>query len=412
MKILIVDDSKLNLAVATSLIKESNMNLDIFFALSGEEALSILKIETDIEIVLLDIIMGGISGIDTLKEIIAIDKEIKVIMYSSVIEKKMLQECFTLGAVDYINKPVEKIEFISRIKNVIRQKNLENKTKAYIEMIEKQKTVISKKELQLLQQDKMAGIGQLAAGVAHEMNNPLGFVVSNFQILKEYMNTFSMGYKLFKTLNEGIIDKFIFENDIDFITEDINGLFEDTEIGLQRVVEIVKSLRNFSRVDITIDAKNFTPYDLNKGLKDTLTIANNSIKYSAKVIVDYGDIPEVNALGNQINQVILNILMNSIYAINKTKTKGLITIYTKESENYVLISIKDNGTGIKSENIISIFNPFYTTKPPGDGTGLGLSLSYDIIHNRHDGKIAVFSEYGKYTEFIVYLKKKDKTDMV
>lgn len=407
MKLLIVDDSRMNRIYASSLIEKNHIDLDVHFADSGEAALAKMA-EVNIDIVLLDIIMPGIDGVETLERIMRdISKEIKVLMYSTISDSSALERCFKLGAVDFIHKPLEEIEFIARLKSVIRQKYLENEKTKYIKKIEAQKMIITDTNLQLMQKEKLAGIGQLAAGVAHEINNPLGFITSNFAVLKDYVKKFYLVYGLFEgqlTNDEMVAElkRLIDDEDFRFIFEDLEELFSETDIGLKRVTDIVKSLRNFSRID---NNENLEMYNINDGIKDTLIIANNHVKYHVDVETHLGEVPNIDAIGGQINQVLLNIVVNASDAIQAKhhNNKGKLEIRTQEKDGYVIASFKDNGVGIDDEHKASLFNPFFTTKPVGKGMGLGLSMSYDIIVNKHFGKIDVNSQPGEGTEFLIYL---------
>lgn len=408
MNLLIVDDSKLNRVFASSLVERSGINLGVYFAETGEEALEIIH-DNHIDIMLLDIIMPGIGGMETLKIIkeTPSSAEIKVLMYSTVSEKDYLRQCFDLGATDFIHKPIEEVEFLSRLKSSIKQKEIEDEMKEYIKEIEEQKIQILEANVQLMQQEKMAGIGQLAAGVAHEINNPLGFIASNFSVLKDYIQKFNKAYNISieKETPEVILKKsfdYFEEEDFEYMFDDVNDLLNETTIGLNRVTEIVKSLRNFSRIDKN---ESFDAYNLNEGLKDTLVIARNRIDNIVDLEVEYGDIGVIEAYGGQVNQVLLNIVLNSVEAVTEkhVNSRGTIHIKTFTDNGYVVVSIKDDGIGIDEEHISSLFNPFFTTKPVGEGLGLGLSMSYDIIINKHKGKIDVKSNQGIGTEFLVYL---------
>ena len=194
------------------------------------------------------------------------------------------------------------------------------------------------------------------------------------------------------------------------MSEDMEGLFEDTFEGLERVNKIVRGLRTFSRVD---QIEEYEQFDLNDGIENTLIISKNEIKYAAHIEKNLGEIPAIEAVGGQINQVVLNLLLNAASAIKEVQedAMGHILIRTFSQDDHVYLSIKDDGTGIKEEHRRSIFNPFFTTKPTGEGTGLGLSISYDIIVNKHKGSIDVKSEEGKGTEFIIGLPiKHEKKD--
>jgi len=274
---------------------------------------------------------------------------------------------------------------------------------------------------QLIQQEKLAGLGQLAAGVAHEINNPLGYILSNFRTLEKYVARYKEAIEAYRDLRNSIenkgnsdvenIIKHTYDietnNKIDFITKDLKDLLNDSFKGLDRINKIVTGLRNFSHVNQQGD---FSEYDLNAGIKDTLIVANNEIKYYAKIEEKPGNIPAIYANGGQINQVLLNIIINAVHAIKAKgiNEPGLIGITTSSDSQYVYCTIEDNGTGIEKEHLTRIFEPFFTTKKVGQGTGLGLSISYDIIVNKHNGGLEVRSELGAGTRFIIRLPIKER----
>ncbi len=272
---------------------------------------------------------------------------------------------------------------------------------------EEQRDLIEKLTLtqgQLLQSEKMASLGQLAAGVAHEINNPLGFVSSNTTTLKGYVADLIKLLNLYEE-SESVINRSevldsirILKEEIglDFIQEDIQNLIAESIDGTDRVKRIVKNLSEFSHVD----ESDWQWVDIHDGLNSTLNIVNNEIKYKAEVIKKYGDLPNVECLASELNQVFLNLLVNAAQAI---EDHGTITIHTVVEDNdHVRIVIADTGVGISEKNITRIFDPFYTSKPVGTGTGLGLSLSYSIIQ-KHHGRIDVESAEGEGTKFIIIL---------
>ena len=265
---------------------------------------------------------------------------------------------------------------------------------------------------QLLQSEKMASIGQLAAGVAHEINNPIGYVYSNLGTLEKYVqDTFGM-IDLYEQAEGAIADEAVRTRlkaareklDIEFLKEDLRALMSESKDGITRVKQIVQNLKDFSHVD-TSDEWHFA--DLRNGLDSTLSIVNNEIKYKANVVKEYGDIPEVECLPSQLNQVFMNLLVNAAHAIEErgTITIRTGTIRTGQQGEEVWVEVADTGKGIAPEHLKKIFDPFFTTKPIGKGTGLGLSLSYGIIQ-KHHGRIEVQSEIGKGTTFRVWLPVK------
>jgi len=256
-------------------------------------------------------------------------------------------------------------------------------------------------QTKILQQEKMASIGQLAAGIAHEINNPTGFISSNLGTLDKYMVRISdfihTQSEIIKSLNNkdamDIIEKKQQELKIDFVLKDIKDLVKESLDGAERVKKIVQDLKSFSRVD----DDEYTHADINECIESTLNIVWNELKYKAKVNKDYNDIPLTKCYPRQLNQVFMNILINASQAIEKN---GEIGIRSWQQDGSIYVSISDTGSGIPEENLDKIFEPFFTTKEVGKGTGLGLSISYDII-KKHGGDIKVESVKGKGTAFTV-----------
>lgn len=256
---------------------------------------------------------------------------------------------------------------------------------------------------QLLQSEKMAAIGQLAAGVAHEINNPIGFVSFNLSTLKRYavglLNFIDLvsncNFDMLPAAQRETLKHCLAQLDPEYLREDLPQLLNESEEGLNRVKNIVKDLKDFSRVD----QSDWQDADINAGLDSTLNVVMNEIKYKADIVKRYGDIPLVRCLAGQVNQVFLNIIVNAAYAISGF---GEIRIETAMEGKFVLITIEDNGSGMPDEVKRRIFEPFFTTKPVGKGTGLGLSLSFSIIQ-KHGGSIQVHSEQGVGTRFDIRL---------
>ncbi|MCL4471805.1 MAG: ATP-binding protein [Sulfuricella sp.] len=260
---------------------------------------------------------------------------------------------------------------------------------------------------QLLQSEKMATIGQLAAGVAHEINNPVGYINSNLGSLQKYikdmftmLDAYEQAEPLLTASPETMRNIRVLKDklDIGYLKEDVVALMSESQEGIARVKKIVQDLKDFSHVD----EAEWQWTDIRKGLDSTLNIVWNEIKYKAEVVKEYGDLPEVECLPSQLNQVFMNLLVNAAHAI---EDKGIIFIRSGHENDRVWIEIADSGKGIPPENLNRIFDPFFTTKPVGKGTGLGLSLSYSIIQ-KHHGRINVSSEVGVGTIFRVYLPVK------
>ena len=258
----------------------------------------------------------------------------------------------------------------------------------------------------LTQSEKLAALGQLAAGVAHEINNPIGYVNSNLGTLRQYFNAcekiISNYENLFASSGLSHIDE---KNSSEllkkklnytFIKEDIHATLNESQEGIVRVKNIVDDLKNFSRSD---NANLFVRSDLHKAILSTLNIVNNEVKYRADVDIQFGDIPEIECLPSQLNQVFLNLIVNAAQAQPQGK-RGKIVISTGTANDKVWIEVSDNGTGISKENLKKIFEPFFTTKELGSGTGLGLAVSYGIIQ-RHSGTLTVSSTEGVGTSFRV-----------
>ena len=265
-------------------------------------------------------------------------------------------------------------------------------------------------QTQLIQSEKMASVGILSAGIAHELNNPINFMSGNVNpLLRDVNDVFTLIRKYdeiiksnkFKgSFNE--VHELKIEIDFPFIIKEIINLLEGIEDGANRSSQIVKGLRSFSR----LDEEKCQRYDIHEGIDSTLILLHNKIKDRIKVRKDYGDLEEVECFPGKLNQVIMNILTNSIQAI---KGKGEIFIQTVSSGIGIKIVIKDNGKGMTPEVKKHIFESFFTTKDVGEGTGLGLSISYGIIE-QHNGNIDVISKPGKGTEFIISLPKTQSDD--
>jgi PAS domain S-box-containing protein len=305
---------------------------------------------------------------------------------------------------------------VAVIKDISERLQLEKKNTKLYEETKSALEELKKTQSHLLQSEKMASIGQLAAGVAHEINNPTGFIHSNLGSLNKYGNKvldlLQKYNEVFTKLNDNgssNITSFCEEITdlkkklkIDFIMKDFKKVISESLEGTERIKKIVSDLKNFSRVD----QDNFKLADLNEGIESTLNVIWNELKYKCTVEKDYGYLPQIHCNLGQLNQVFMNILVNASHAIEE---KGTITISTRHIDNhnnteegYIEIKISDTGSGIPEDKLARIFEPFFTTKPVGKGTGLGMSIAYDII-KKHRGEIFVESELGKGTIFTIQL---------
>jgi len=277
---------------------------------------------------------------------------------------------------------------------------LENEKARQAELIRK----LGEAQNQLLQSEKMASIGVLAAGVAHEINNPVGFVNSNLSSLQRYLQSLIRLLDAYEAREPHLPDAerqelaaLRKEVDADYLREDLASLLSESTDGLDRIKRIVQDMKDFSHVG----GGDVLMANLETGLDSTMNVVWNEIKYKAEVVKEYGGVPEIECIPSQLNQVFMNLLVNAAHAIEE---RGRITVRTSYADGNVTVAVSDTGGGIAAEHLGRIFEPFFTTKPVGKGTGLGLSLSYSIVQ-KHGGRIEVDSEVGKGTTFRVILPR-------
>lgn len=317
-------------------------------------------------------------------------------------KKETIQVAILLRNVTEDHRRREEIvQLNQRLKRTLSELHSKN------EALENTLSRLKETQVQMIQSEKMASIGQLAAGIAHEINNPVGFVSSNLNTLGGYIDDLKAMIAAYRSLLgqaassrvplEGIdraLDQEA-ELGIDFILEDLPQLVRESREGLDRIRKIVIDLKDFAHPgEDTLKLA-----DLNQNIDSTLNIVWNEIKYKAVVCKDYGDLPEVNCYPQQLNQVFMNLLVNAAQAISE---KGEIHIATRTEADMVTVTISDTGCGIPPEHIHRIFDPFFTTKEVGKGTGLGLNVAYNVIR-KHNGTIAVESSPGKGTTFTIRL---------
>lgn len=430
--IMVVDDNPINIQVLGSLLKNGGYSVAV--ARDGSQALDYLKTRCP-DLILLDVMMPGMNGFEVCRKIKKNEKtkEIPVLFITALADADNKLEGFKAGGEDYITKPFLKEEVLARVNVFVeRQKNREKlilsneKLKDWSRTLEKKVRARTAKlqqmQSQIIMQEKMASIGQLAAGIAHELNNPINFIYTNFvtlqnsvtgiknlliyyQKLLENSRIAELETSLVKTIREAQS-----KMHLDFVLKDLDALFEETREGFKRSSWIINSMRDFSRADHTSD---ITSFDINKGIQDTLTIAMNEYKYHCDIQTDFGHPPIVECIPQQLNQVFLNIIVNAAQAIKsqQRENRGKINIKTFLQHERACCTISDDGPGIL-ENIRSrIFEPFFTTKQVGQGTGLGLSIAYDIIVTKHSGSLTVENNESRGTTFFISLpKKKDMPD--
>ena len=264
---------------------------------------------------------------------------------------------------------------------------------------------LRKAQAQLLQSERLASIGQLAAGVAHEINNPIGYVFSNFGTLEGYLARLVEMLEAYEQAEPALAGSAIAGRlaalrgrvELDYLKQDIPLLMAESKEGLSRVRKIVQDLKDFSRVDTQ---QEWVWASLHRGIDSTLNIVANEIKYRADVRREYGDLPDIECLPSELNQVFLNLLVNAAHAIGPER--GLIVVRSGDAGNEVWVEVEDNGSGMAPEQLVRIYDPFFTTKPVGRGTGLGLSLAYGIVQ-KHNGRIDVHSKPGRGSCFRVTL---------
>ena len=272
----------------------------------------------------------------------------------------------------------------------------------YVDIVEMY-AQLKRAQSRLIQSEKFSGIGQLAAGIAHEINNPVGFVLSNSSTLTGYVARMKQMLEIYrKNVDSQEIRDKEKELKVDIVLNDIDELIKENIEGMRRIAEIVQAMKNFARTD---QKKERAKADINEGIKSALLMARNEIKYHADVKTEFGDIQQVECNIGEVNQVFLNILVNAAQAIKQQERseRGCIRVRTYENDNSVFCEISDNGPGMPKEILTRIFDPFFTTKPVGAGTGLGLSIAYDIIVNKHKGDIEAKSAEGGGATFIVKL---------
>lgn len=429
--VLITDDNEKNIQVLGNLLTSNNYRIAI--ATSGQQAID--YVETTLpDLILLDIMMPEMNGIEVCRRLKKekLSAEIPILFITALTDSESKLKAFDAGGDDYITKPFSRQEVLARVKVFLERKRVQTElVKSQHQLRETNKNLekkvlqrtehIRKMQSQIVMQDKMASLGQLTAGIAHELNNPINFVYTNFITLKDNISDLIEIFSEYRDFINSLdlqeddypeirsLRKKESELDLDFVLEDLKDLFAESEKGFERISFIIKSMSNFSRKD---ESESFSEFDLNKGIEDTLTIARNEYKYTCCVTTELEDIQPVICVPQLINEVLLNILVNASQAIRDMNrdTQGNILIRTFTTDNSTCCDIIDDGPGIPEHIQSKIFEPFFTTKEAGKGTGLGLSISYDIIVEKHHGSLEVIQSGPNGTTFRICLPNDQNTN--
>lgn len=431
--ILIIDDNPTNLGVAVDYLEDFGFN--ILVSQDGEGGLKRAQYAHP-DLILLDVMMPGIDGFETCRRLKASELtcKIPVIFMTALSDTEDKIKGFAVGAVDYVVKPIQQEELLARIgvhlklqhlSQTLEQKNLllaqfnhnleqqvMERTAQLTETLEQ----LKQSQLQLVQSEKMSTLGNLIAGIAHEINNPIGFISGNLQHAQGYVQDLLRLINFYqKYYPEPIaeIQAEIDEIDLDYLREDLPKLLESMDIGSERILDISKSLRTLSRSDRDFQQ----PFDVHEGIDSTLLILKHRLKATDRrpaieVKRIYADLPPIHCFPGQLNQVFMNLLANAIDALDEVNQRSQdeikinpnrIVIETAQHGDSIYIKISDNGIGIKQEVQQRIFDYLFSTKPAGQGTGLGLAIAHQIIVEQHKGQLKCTSTPGKGTEFTIEL---------
>ncbi|MEH1873643.1 hybrid sensor histidine kinase/response regulator [Nostoc sp.] len=422
MHILLVDDNPNNLKVLSEAIQGCGWKA--LMATDGESAIEQTEYARP-DLILLDVMMPGVDGFETCRRLKAnaITQNIPVIFMTALTDATDKVKGLEIGAVDYITKPFQHEEVIARLKLHLKishlTRTLEQRVQERTAELSQSLQQLQQTQLQLIQSEKMSTLGQLVAGIGHEINNPIGFISGNCFHIEEYVKDLLhlvnlQQQKLAHPNPE--IEELIQEIDLEYITEDLSKIFLSMHQGIGRLKDISLSLRTFARSDISSKVE----FQIHEGINSTLMLLKHRLKDQGnrpkiEVLTQYGKLPPITCYPGQMNQVLMNIIANAIDAfdsLHQTRSvqeiaayQNTITITTSvdHQQNNITICIEDNALGMSPEVQAKIFEPSFTTKPVGKGTGLGLAISHQIVVDKHNGQINCLSTSGQGTKFIITL---------
>lgn len=418
--ILIVDDNPTNLKVLFDMLEGSGYR--ILMARDGQSAIERLTAVMP-DLILLDVMMPGITGFETCRRIKAnpLTAHIPIVFMTALAETDDKVQGFSCGAIDYITKPLQHDEVLARIKIHLELTGLQRHLEARVtertaalelanQQLRQAQQQIEQSQLQLLQQEKMSSLGNLVAGIAHEINNPVGCINGNLPFIETYFQQLLQvidGYGAVVPMPPQDLALLIEAIELDYIRQDFPRLLRSMGEGTARVAELSCSLRTFSRDGGGAKVE----FDVRSGLDSTLMILRHRLKANSRrgeirLLRDYGDVPLIQAYPGRINQVLMNLLANAIDVLDETMRSdrsGQIRISVRQADGRVTIAIHDNGPGIPSAVQAQIFDYLFTTKPAGQGTGLGLTISREIIVQQHGGELNVVSSPETGTTFTIAL---------
>ncbi len=412
-RILIVDDSRVARSVFVAAL---GGKYDCLTAESYDDALECLRMH-EIDLVLSDVIMPGLSGVELLRKVIATFPDTAVIMASSIDRSQRALDTLRLGAMDYLIKPCDTDVLQLTVERALERRQLLIDARKYRNDLEVRNAelVASKAELQrlqaqVIQNEKMIGLGQIAAGIAHELNNPVAFLTGNLEMVSETVGAIARLVEFYDSaeLPESVAGEAAAMREAMpelGMAGELDQMLADCREGTERIQDIVQNLRTFSHLD---EAK-FKRTDVNADIDATLRLLSQYFRGgNITVTKDYGELPPTDAFASQLSQVWMNLLVNAAQAIGDKR--GEVVITTACDGDEIVVTVADNGGGIAKQHLGRIFEPFFTTKPVGEGTGLGLSITFGIV-DRHGGTIAVESQLAVGTTFTVRLPVKMALEM-